>query len=102
MKQPIEEFPIDLSNSMILEAHLQCAAQEMPINVDEDNVYFGPMLKSTCEARLSRDNDGWYVILCSALPHILTRRSLGIIPIQSSYPNHRSMYPSGGSVMTCI
>ena len=45
---------------MILKAHLQCAATEMPIT-SEDDQYFGSMMKEICETHLSRDEDGWCV-----------------------------------------
>ncbi|KAH0830257.1 P-loop containing nucleoside triphosphate hydrolase protein [Lanmaoa asiatica] len=44
---------------VILEPHLQCAAQEMPLCKD-DHVYFGPLLGELCDAKLSKDKDGWY------------------------------------------
>ena len=75
--KPAEPLFVDLENRVILEAHLQvyilapsllhdrltlfqCAAEEMPINVDEDQTYFGSLLKSICETRLKGDADGWY------------------------------------------
>lgn len=51
---------VDLENRIILEAHLQCAAEEMPINVIEDVQYFGSQLGEICETRLKADSDGWY------------------------------------------
>ncbi|KAJ7756837.1 P-loop containing nucleoside triphosphate hydrolase protein [Mycena maculata] len=55
----IEDLVVDLDNSILLEAHLQCAAQEMPI-CQTDTKFFGPLMKEICETRLRVDNDGWY------------------------------------------
>ena len=49
---------IDLDSKVILEAHLQCAAHEMPL-CKGDDVYFGPSLGELCDAKLRRDDDGW-------------------------------------------
>jgi DEAD/DEAH box helicase domain-containing protein len=43
-----------------MEGHIQCAADEMPIKPEEDEVYFGPALKSLCHT-LAQDKEGWYV-----------------------------------------
>lgn len=51
---------IDLDSKVIIEAHLQCAGQEMPLSL-EDEKYFGPLLKEICETRLKKDDDGWLV-----------------------------------------
>ncbi|KAH9930993.1 P-loop containing nucleoside triphosphate hydrolase protein [Fomitopsis serialis] len=57
--KPMNELVIDLDSNVILEAHLQCAAHEMPL-MDDDEVYFGPSMREICETRLTRDKDGWY------------------------------------------
>ncbi|KAH9951273.1 DEAD/H helicase [Amylocystis lapponica] len=57
--KPTEDLIIDLDNKVILEAHLQCAGQEMPLTL-EDETYFGPLMKELCETRLAKDKDGWY------------------------------------------
>ncbi|KAJ3993850.1 DEAD/H helicase [Lentinula boryana] len=54
-----DDLLIDLDNEIILEAHIQCAAHEMPICF-EDEKYFGPLLKEICKFKLHRDADGWY------------------------------------------
>lgn len=56
--KPMSDLMIDLDSKVILEAHLQCAAHEMPLCKD-DAVYFGPSLGELCDAKLSRDKDGW-------------------------------------------
>ncbi|GKZ31745.1 hypothetical protein AbraIFM66950_000511 [Aspergillus brasiliensis] len=53
--KPNTELQIDLSNDLILEAHLQCAAYEKPLSPDVDGVYFGPQLASLLATRLLRD-----------------------------------------------
>ncbi|EJF65709.1 P-loop containing nucleoside triphosphate hydrolase protein [Dichomitus squalens LYAD-421 SS1] len=54
-----DELMIDLESKIILEAHLQCAAHEMPITA-EDEVYFGGSMVEICEAKLTKDKEGWY------------------------------------------
>lgn len=56
--KPIEDLVFDLESKVILEAHLQCAAHEMPLCKD-DHVYFGPSLGELCDTKLSKDKDGW-------------------------------------------
>ncbi|EJD53252.1 DEAD/H helicase [Auricularia subglabra TFB-10046 SS5] len=56
---PVPDLLVDLHSDIIIEAHLQCAAFEMPINLD-DAGYFGSSLKRICDARLVKDNEGWY------------------------------------------
>lgn len=54
----MNDLMIDLESKVILEAHLQCAAQEMPLCKD-DHAYFGPLLGELCDEKLSKDKDGW-------------------------------------------
>ncbi|THC90479.1 hypothetical protein EYZ11_010058 [Aspergillus tanneri] len=67
MKNPEElftkpncELQVDLTNELILEGHVQCAAFEMPIRPDEDRVYFGQQLPDLAATRLVRDGLGFY------------------------------------------
>ncbi|PTU19338.1 hypothetical protein P175DRAFT_0502880 [Aspergillus ochraceoroseus IBT 24754] len=67
MKNPEElftkpncELQIDLSNELVLEGHVQCAAFEMPINPDQDQVYFGSQGAELAGTRLVRDVMGFY------------------------------------------
>jgi len=55
----MDDLFIDLDSKVILEPHLQCAGQEMPLSL-EDEIYFGPLMKEICESRLVRDKEGWY------------------------------------------
>lgn len=56
----MNDLMVDLDSKVILEAHLQCAAQEMPL-CKADDVYFGPLPGELCDAKLNRDKDGWCV-----------------------------------------
>lgn len=58
--KPICELQVDLSNELVLEGHVQCAAFEMPIRPDEDSVYFGPQLAEFAATRLTKDGLGYY------------------------------------------
>ncbi|KAG8858046.1 hypothetical protein FRB91_010520 [Serendipita sp. 411] len=71
-----EKLHVDLGNRVILEGHLQCAADEMPINVVEDQEYFGPQLDEICNTRLKRDSDGWYHTHPQYLPYPSTHVSI--------------------------
>ncbi len=56
--KPLEEQIVDLESAVLIEAHLQCAGQEMPLS-PEDEKYFGPLMKGICESRLVKDEEGW-------------------------------------------
>ncbi|KAI9041004.1 ATP-dependent 3'-5' DNA helicase [Aspergillus affinis] len=67
MKNPEElftrpncELQVDLTNELILEGHVQCAAFEMPIRPEEDRIYFGEQLPEVAATRLMRDGLGFY------------------------------------------
>ncbi|KAI5835646.1 P-loop containing nucleoside triphosphate hydrolase protein [Schizophyllum commune Tattone D] len=64
----IEDLVIDLKSKVVLEAHLQCAAHEMPLSA-RDDVYFGPQMLEICGSRLSKDDDGWYHTHPKFLPY---------------------------------
>ncbi|KAK9457334.1 hypothetical protein V1511DRAFT_476202 [Dipodascopsis uninucleata] len=51
-ESPLTDVVVDLDNILVLEAHVQCAAFESPINIDEDKTFFGPKLKDIAENRL--------------------------------------------------
>jgi len=57
--KPNLEAQIDLENPLILEGHLQCAANEMPLQPSDD-VYFGPAMLSIAEERMVKDTEGYY------------------------------------------
>ncbi|PIL23843.1 hypothetical protein GSI_13594 [Ganoderma sinense ZZ0214-1] len=62
------DLVIDLDNKVILEAHLQCAAHEMPLTA-EDEKYFGTSMAEICETKLSKDKEGWYHTHSRYLPY---------------------------------
>ncbi|KAF9471178.1 P-loop containing nucleoside triphosphate hydrolase protein [Pholiota conissans] len=55
----LDDLVLDVDNGHILEAHLQCAAHEIPLALD-DARWFGPMTSEICKNKLKRDKDGWY------------------------------------------
>ncbi|KAI4103594.1 MAG: hypothetical protein L6R37_003740 [Teloschistes peruensis] len=58
--KPNCELQVDLTNMLVLEGHIQCAAFEMPIRPDEDTVYFGKQLPEIAEERMVRDPLNFY------------------------------------------
>lgn len=58
--KPNCELQVDLANELILEGHVQCAAFEMPIQPDEDTVYFGKQLMALAVTRLAKGDYGFY------------------------------------------
>ncbi|KIJ60621.1 hypothetical protein HYDPIDRAFT_32044 [Hydnomerulius pinastri MD-312] len=66
--RPMEELIVDLDSKVIIEGHLQCAAQEMPLSKD-DHIYFGPLLAELCDTKLTKDQDGWYHTHPKFLPY---------------------------------
>ena len=58
--KPNCELQVDLTNELVVEGHVQCAAFEMPIQPDEDVKFLGKMLPEICSSRLSYDSTGFY------------------------------------------
>ncbi|KAK0866578.1 ATP-dependent 3'-5' DNA helicase [Friedmanniomyces endolithicus] len=58
--KPNCELQVDLTNLLVLEGHIQCAAYEMPIRADEDTTYFGKQLPELCETRMRKDDLGFF------------------------------------------
>lgn len=58
--KPNAALQVDLQNMLVLEGHIQCAAYELPINVDNDINYFSKVLKEIAEERLIKDDLGFY------------------------------------------
>ena len=68
--KPNCELQVDLTNMLVLEGHIQCAAYELPINPDEDQKYFGKQLPSICAERLRQDDQlSFYHTADRFLPH---------------------------------
>ncbi|KZP01431.1 DEAD/H helicase [Calocera viscosa TUFC12733] len=59
-EKPTEPLIVDIANEGVLESHLQCAADELPIRLQDDEKYFGPSFQEICKSRLVCDQDGWY------------------------------------------
>ncbi|GAA5874366.1 hypothetical protein JCM1840_001361 [Sporobolomyces johnsonii] len=59
---PFQELALDLENPIVREAHVQCAADEIPLDPDEDARFFGDgeALAQICRERLVRDDEGFY------------------------------------------
>lgn len=60
--KPTPELIVNLESELVIEAHLQCAAFEMPLSSD-DTCWFGPLTTKICETKLVRDKEGWCVKL---------------------------------------
>jgi DEAD/DEAH box helicase domain-containing protein len=58
--KPNCELQVDLQNMLVLEGHIQCAAYEMPIRQDEDEIYFGKNLREITEERMIKDELGFF------------------------------------------
>ncbi|KAF8906023.1 DEAD/H helicase [Gymnopilus junonius] len=59
LENSLDDLVIDLDNEMVLEAHLQCAAYEMPLT-GEDEKWFGPSTISLCQKALKKDDAAWF------------------------------------------
>ena len=58
--KPNCELQVDLTNELVTEGHIQCAAYEMPIQPDEDSKFLGKQLAEICKDRLTYDPLGFY------------------------------------------
>ncbi|KAF1813554.1 P-loop containing nucleoside triphosphate hydrolase protein [Eremomyces bilateralis CBS 781.70] len=58
--RPNCELQVDLTNMLVLEGHLQCAAHEMPIRPEDDEKYFGPLLRPICKEKMRLDDRGFF------------------------------------------
>lgn len=68
--QPEPALSMDLDNDFVLEAHLQCAAAEMPIHPIDDAAFFeGGSFADLCRRRLVRNDDGFYHCQGQLLPN---------------------------------
>jgi len=67
--KPNAELQVDLTNMLVLEGHMQCAANEMPIKPEEDEQYFGKLLKDVVSTRMRKDELGFYHTDERFLPH---------------------------------
>lgn len=68
--QPEAALSVDLDNDFVLEAHIQCAAAEMPLHLDDDAAFFGGShFVDLCRRRLVPDDDGFYHCRSELLPN---------------------------------
>ncbi|KAN0124052.1 P-loop containing nucleoside triphosphate hydrolase protein [Russula decolorans] len=66
--KPTPELIVNLESELVIEAHLQCAAFEMPLSSD-DSCWFGPLTTKICETKLVRDKEGWFHTHPKHLPY---------------------------------
>ncbi|KAF2259855.1 P-loop containing nucleoside triphosphate hydrolase protein [Lojkania enalia] len=67
--KPNCELQVDLENLLVLEGHIQCAAYEMPVNIEADLLYFGLLLPKIAKNRMRKDDRGFYHCNERFLPH---------------------------------
>ena len=53
----LEGTGVELSNELVIESHLQCAAAELPIKVEDDTAWFGEMTGELCKKHLLWDEN---------------------------------------------
>ncbi|KAI7007502.1 P-loop containing nucleoside triphosphate hydrolase protein [Hortaea werneckii] len=95
--KPNCELQVDLTNMLVLEGHIQCAAHEMPIRPDEDDKYFGKQLSEICEERLRKDDLGFYHTDDRFLPH--PSRTVAIRDTEESHFAIIDTTPGHGNVV---
>lgn len=56
-----QDLVLDFDNMLILEGHIQCAAFELPINIERDKAFFKEEnLRKIAEERLHHDSNGYH------------------------------------------
>lgn len=56
-----QDLVLDFDNMLMFESHIQCAAFELPIDIDRDSQYFDRKnLTTICETRLQHDANGYH------------------------------------------
>ncbi|KAI8991328.1 P-loop containing nucleoside triphosphate hydrolase protein [Mycotypha africana] len=58
-KEP-ESLTVNLENSIVIESHIQCAAEEEPVHAMIDQEYFGTSLPAICDEHLTKIGDYLY------------------------------------------
>ncbi|KAG1351765.1 hypothetical protein G6F62_002886 [Rhizopus arrhizus] len=53
-----DELSLELENQLVLESHLQCAAEELMIDLSRDMLYFGSNITEICEQHLTKMGEG--------------------------------------------
>ncbi|KAI9262495.1 P-loop containing nucleoside triphosphate hydrolase protein [Helicostylum pulchrum] len=51
---------LEVDTSIVLEGHIQCAAEELAIDISKDQIYFGPQLETICTQHLVKIDYGLY------------------------------------------
>lgn len=51
---------LDMENELVLEAHVRCAAHEVPVDLSTDEHFFGTRIHALSQALLERDSRGFY------------------------------------------
>ncbi len=87
--KPTPDLVVNLESPLVIEAHLQCAAFEMPMSRD-DTRWFGPLTTTLCETKLVRDKEGWCVKLIFQLQAV----SQPVVRFHT-HPKHLP-YPASG------
>lgn len=61
---PFQQLNLDLDNPLVLEGHVQCAADEIPLRPEEDASFFAAgdevKFRQLCNERLVVDDEGFY------------------------------------------
>lgn len=56
-----QELVLDFDNMLMFESHIQCAAFELPIDIERDAAYFNKKyLSKICHSRLQHDSNGYH------------------------------------------
>lgn len=59
--ESFQDLVLDFNNILILEGHIQCAAFELPINIERDNAYFKESyLTKICHEQLQHNANGYH------------------------------------------
>jgi DEAD/DEAH box helicase domain-containing protein len=53
----MQSIAVDIDSPLILEGHLQCAANEQPIDLTRDCAYFGEAARSICKDHLVQGDE---------------------------------------------
>ncbi|KAI8068899.1 P-loop containing nucleoside triphosphate hydrolase protein [Thamnidium elegans] len=70
---------LEVNTSIVLEGHIQCAAEELPIDISKDQIYFGPQLETICRQHLVK------------IDHQLYRPASQFRPYPSKFVNIRNI-----------
>lgn len=60
LSQAVPPPVLDMENELVLEAHVRCAAHEVPIDLNTDEAFFGKRIHALSSALLERGPSGFY------------------------------------------